>query len=73
MALFVSMFSHVRVASERGKRDNPAERPATNARPGIARGMEHAKLNYDPRFAKHSLRTAFAQEYYINYKHKSII
>ena len=70
MALFVSAYSRVRVASER---DNPAERPATNARPGIARGMECAKLNYDPRFAKRSLRTSFAQEYYINYKHKSII
>jgi len=71
MALFVSAYSRVRVASERGKRDNPAERPATNARPGIARGMERAKLNYDPRFAKRSLRTAFAQEYYINYNYKS--
>ena len=63
MALFVSAYSRVRVASERGKRDKP----------GIARGMEHAKLNYDPRFTKCSLRTAFAQKYYINYKHKSII
>ena len=73
MALFVSVYFHVRVASERGKRDNPAERPVTNARPGIARGMERAKLNYDPRFVKRSLRTVFAQEYYINYKYKSII
>ena len=48
MALFVSAYSRVRVASERGKRDNPAERPATNARPGIVRGMERAKLNYGP-------------------------
>ena len=73
MALFVFAYFRVRIASERGKRDNPAERPATNTRPGIARGMERAKLNYGPRFAKRSLRATFAQEYYINYKHKSII
>ena len=70
MALFVSAYSGVHVASEQEKRDNPAERPATNARSGIACGMERAKLNYDPRFAKRSLRTAFAQEYYINYNYK---
>ena len=61
MALFVSAYSRVRVASERGKRDNPAKRPATNARPEIARSMERAKLNYDPQFAKRSLLAAFAQ------------
>ena len=61
MALFVSSYSRVRVTSERGKRDNPAEHPATNARSGIAHGMERVKLNYDPRFAKRSLRAAFAQ------------
>ena len=71
MALFVSAYSRVRVTSERGKRDNPAEHPATNARSGIAHGMERVKLNYDPRFAKRSLRTVFAQEYYINYNYKS--
>ena len=70
MALFVSAYSCVRVASKRGKRDNPAECSATNARPGIGRGMERANLNYDPRFTKCSLRTAFAQEYYINYNYK---
>ena len=48
MATFVSAYSRVRVASEQGKRDNLAERSAINARPGIARGMERAKLNYDP-------------------------
>ena len=70
MALFVFVYSRVRVASERGKRENPAECPATNARQGIAHGMECTKLNYDSRFAKRSLRTAFAQEYYINYNYK---
>ena len=44
MALFVSAYSRVRVASERGKRDNPAEHPATNARPGIAHGMNARNL-----------------------------
>ena len=56
MALFVSAYSHVRVASERGKRDNPAERPATNI-PNRVRSRVLYKLQ--------------AQEYYINYNYKS--
>ena len=70
MALFVSSYSRVRVTSERGKRDNPAEHPATNARSGIAHGMERVKLNYDPRFVKRSLTRIYTIHHYIDIIHK---
>ena len=56
MALFVSAYSRVRVASERGKRDNPAERPTTNV---------------SNRVRSRVLYKLQAQEYYINYNYKS--
>ena len=56
MALFVSAYSHIRVASERGKRDNPTERPSTNVPNRI-----HSRVLYKLQ----------AQEYYINYNYKS--
>ena len=56
MALFVSAYSGVHVASEQEKRDNPAERPATNV-PNHVRSRVLYKLQ--------------AQDYYINYNYKS--
>ena len=56
MALFVSAYSRVRVASERGKRDNPAERTA---------------INVTNRVRSRVLYKLQAQEYYINYNYKS--
>ena len=56
MALFVSAYSYVRIASERGKRDNLAECPTANV------------LN---RVRSRVLYKLQAQEYYINYNYKS--
>ena len=56
MALFVSTYFRIRIASERGKRDKPAERPATNV-PNRVRSRVLYKLQ--------------AQEYYINNNYKS--
>ena len=63
MALFVSAYSRVRIASKRGKPDNPAERPATNV-------SEESEI-IPPNAPRPTFRTTFAQEYYINYNYKS--
>ena len=65
MALFVSAYSIQRSRCRTPLDQRSAERPATNV-------SEESEI-IPPNAPRPTFRTTFAQEYYINYKHKSII
>ena len=60
MALFGFAFLALATAFERDKRNNPAERSATDARLGVARVVQLEEMNWGPAIPKSELGAAFA-------------
>ena len=62
-ALFGIAFLAFAMAFERDKRNNPAERSATDARLGVARVVQLEEMNWGPAIPKSELGAAFAMRF----------
>jgi len=62
-SLFGIAFLAFAMAFERDKRNNPAERSATDARLGVVRVVQLEEMNWGPAIPKSDLGAAFAMRF----------